>query len=283
MTHRCAGRCAGALRAAGLVCAVAMAVSLWGCTGSREAGDGGVAQTQQPSASGGVAGLGSSEDAEALRALKELDFIELTQGPAVLERGVSKFYRELGVIEFLDAYIIDMPPTAEFISGAALINGGIANRYFHADAGTEGGTQHLFENRLLQAANRAIRSVPPSEGVEVLHDAFFEALEECGRDSPWPDVVLFVLHSGRGYDARFDRVKPNPGLSYYEFSELRHECALYAVTYPTLDSAVRDELLAPQRAYFAKEVLDRLDNELPVVETPARYQAEVDELCRDGW
>ena len=152
-----------------------------------------------------------------------------------------------------------MPPTAEFISGAALINSGIANRYFHADAGTEGETQRLFENRLLQAANRAIRSVPPSESIEVLHDAFFEALEECGRDSLWPDVVLFVRHSGRGYDARFDLVEPNPGLSYYEFSELRHECAMYAVTYPTLDSAVRDELLVPQRAFFAQEVLKGAD------------------------
>ena len=217
-----------------------------------------------------------------MRALKELDFVELTSGPAVLERGVFQHYRELGVIEFLDSYIINMPPTAELISGVALVNSGIANRYFYTDAGAEGGTLHLFENRLLYLASRAIRSVPSSGGSQVLHDAFFEALEECGRNSPWPDVELFVMHSGRGFDILLSRVESEFGLSYYEYSELRHECALYAVTYPTLDAALRDELLAPQRAYFARQVLEGL-TELPIPEVPARYQHELDELRANGW
>ncbi len=76
---------------------------------------------------------------------------------------------------------------------------------------------------------------------------------------------------------------PELGISLYEYRELLHVCGRYAATYPTLDPAVRDDLLAPQRAYFAREILDRLDNELPLVEVPPEYQDEVDELRANGW
>ena len=33
---------------------------------------------------------------------------------------------------------------------------------------------------------------------------------------------------------------------------------------------MRDELLAPQRAHYARVILDRLDNVLPIVEVPRR-------------
>ena len=129
----------------------------------------------------------------------------------------------------------------------------------------------------------------PNDGTDsgtepgVLRDGFFEALERCARDSPWPGVELFVMGDGFAGDYLGQFVERDFGISYFEYRELLHVCGRYAATYPTLDPAVRGELLAPQRAHFARVILDRLDNEMPRVEIPERYQAEIDELRANGW
>ena len=53
-------------------------------------------------------------------------------------------------------------------------------------------------------------------------------------------------------------------------------------TYPSLDEALRDELLAPQRAHYARAVLEGLAAN-PHVDVPERYRAEMDELRAGGW
>lgn len=259
----------------------AAALIVWGCTGS-SATDGDVVARPLSSTPAYVLEFGTRDTAADGRDPDGMCFSELISVPGARLLGASRYLREVGVIEFLDSYIINMPPSAEFISATDLIRSGVAADDFYSEIGASGGAVHLFENRLRQAAGWAIQSVPETGGFQVLHDAFFEVLERCGQDSPWPDVELFEMHDGFGYDLTPGRIEAF-GLSSYEYLELRHACARYAATYPTPDPATRDELLGPQREHFARVIVDRLDNELPVVEVPPEYQDEIDDLRVGGW
>ena len=272
---------------AGVLWLLVGAVSLGACSGSQQHGDDAVAQPQQatqPTAAGGVSAQGPDAAVDADRDPTELTITELNIGPGVLELGVSKLLEEVGVMELLDSYVINVPPTAAFISDFEMAKAMHATDYINAEAGAEGDILRRFENEVLYHALSAISSssVPESSGSQVLHDAFFAALEDCGRDSSWPEVELFVMGDGRGYDVLPDSVEPTFGLSYYEYQQLKHECARHAATYPTLDEATRDELLRPQREHYARLVLDGLAAN-PHIEVPAKYRDEVDELHTAGW
>ncbi len=259
------------LGAAGLVVAV---VLICGCSGTP--------QQTGPVASGGTSAPVFAEGAADGRDPRELTISELLSGPGVLELGVSKLLVEVGVLGLLEGYIINVPPRAEFIYGVETSRSGLASHYIHADAETESDTVRRFEREVLYHAQTAESSLPDGDGSQLLHDAFFAVLEECGRNSRWPDVELFVMSDQGGYDLAPDLIEPTFGLSYYEFLELRHECARHAVTYPGLDEALRDELLAPQREHYARAIVDGLaDN--PHIEVPARYRAEWDQLVTEGW
>ena len=134
---------------------------------------------------------------------------------------------------------------------------------------------------MLSQALSALESVPESSAPQELHDAFFEALEDCGRDSPWPDVELFEMSNGQGFDIWPDLIE-SFGMSYYEFQLLKHQCSRYAATYPSLDESTRDELLAPQRAHYARFVIDG-STDPPAVSVPGRYRDEWNELVETGW
>ena len=141
---------------------------------------------------------------------------------------------------------------------------------------------HDFERAVLHAVDgAALNRLQLAHEPVRLHDAFFEVFEQCGRESPWPQVKMAERKGTGAGDVLFR--DPALGISDYEYRELLHVCGRYAATYPTLDPETRDELLAPQRAHYAMVILDRLDNELPLVEVPPEYQAEVDELRASGW
>ena len=189
------------------------------------------------------------------------------------------------MLELLEGYIINVPPTAAFIAGVETSRSRRASRYIHADAeaGTEGEMVMRFEREVLYHARAAFRSLPEGDWSQVLHDEFFGALEQCGRRSRWPDVELFLMsEGGHGYDMVPDLVEPTFGLSYFEYLELRHECARYAATYPGLDEALRDQLLQPQREHYERAVVEGLAAN-PGVEVPERYRAEWDRLLTEGW
>lgn len=225
-----------------------------------------------------LAGTGAAEDPRLLSPA------ELLSGSDTLHLGGSRMVREVGVFEFLESYIINVPPTAGFVPLLEVTKSRVATSFLYADSGKEGDQRHAFERRVLGDADGALlNGLPASSDPQVLHDAFFDALEECGRASPWPDAQLFQTTQGRAHDYWPDYVERDFGLSYWEYKELIHECARYAATYPSLDPELRDELLAPQRAHLAREVLDGIDNGLPRVEVPAVYQAEVDDLRANGW
>ena len=96
------------------------------------------------------------------------------------------------------------------------------------DAGDAGDIVGRFEANVLYHSLAAGSSLTEDGGSTILHDAFFEALENCGHNSPWPDVELFVMGDGRGYDVFPEIIEPSFGMSHYEFQRLKHECARHA-------------------------------------------------------
>ncbi len=232
--------------------------------------------------------------------LRELGFAEIDFGGAGSEHlGAARMFREAGLFEFLESYIINIPPSASFLAHEELSTA-IREHGRLGETRAAGSAAVIdFEHRVLVGASGAQADLVvdsmsrtaaedgdgPSDGAAPgeLHEAFFDALEQCGRESPWPEVELFVMGNGYAGDYLPQLVQRDFDISHFEYRELLHVCGRYAATYPTLNPVVRDKLLALQRQHFAEVILDWLDNELPVVEIPASYQAEIDELRRDGW
>lgn len=267
--------------AAGVLAAIA--VLLCGCSGSQQLSDNTDAQqATQPTAVDGVSAQGSTEATVAGRDPRELSLTELNDGRGVLVLGVSQLLQEVGVLELLESYIINIPPTAEFLSRFELAKAQLASHYMNVDAGDAGDIVGRFEADVLYHSLAAGSSLAEDGGSAVLHDVFFEALEDCGHNSRWPDVELFVMGDGRGYDMFPEIIEPSFAISHYEFQKLKHQCARHAATYPSLDEALRDELLAPQREHYARVVLEGLAAN-PQVEVPARHRVELDELKASGW
>ena len=274
------------LRVAGLVLAGAAMVA--GCA-DRVVGNG----TNDPVTLSGAevgppAGVGSVDWDAIPDELRAMDISEVHGGAAALHHEVSKLLVEVGVLELLDSYLINVPPSAGYF---AVWEMGTAVSASHDLYGASSPHRYQFELRVLGAARDAMNTSPLARDISgalreeyaALHDAFFEVFEQCGRDSPWPEVEMFVMGDGYAGDYWPHLFESDFTLSYFEYKELLHACGRYAATYPTLDPRIRDELLAPQRAHFATTVLDELFDSLPVVEVPSRYLAEIDNLRDNGW
>lgn len=235
--------------------------------------------------------------------LREMEFTEVNAGAGTEHLGAARMLRRSGVFEFLESYIINIPPSALFLSDKELHT---ATHFNERSGRTDEATSASmldFEHRVLVGAYGAQADLwqdlmerafaeeddgsrdeaDPAMEPGALHDAFFAALEQCGRDSPWPEVELFVMGQGFAGDYLPQFVESDFDISYFEYRELLHLCGRYAASYPTLDPETRDELLAPQRAHYATVILDLLDNQLPVLEVPPKYQAEIDNLRENGW
>ncbi len=111
----------------------------------------------------------------------------------------------------------------------------------------------VFEFRLHLVMLGADDTLPPDVaiGSGVLHDAKEEAMDACAAEAGWPGVQLYDVSQqlGEQYEREF-------GLTVEIFLDLRHECAKYAATYPTLDPDVRDELLAKRRDHYMAAIRD---------------------------
>ena len=257
------------------------ALVLAGCSGSRS-GTYGDALSLVAEESGPGPALDGDAPGEVVPDLHDLGRQELRDGPAVRQLGVARLLREVGAIELLDRYIVNLPTGAYFLHNFEIQAAMSASTWSNRDEGDRDDVTHTFEQQVLIAVDGgALNRLPTPDEPDPLHDAFYEVFEQCGRESPWPDVELADRKGNSGGDVLF--IDPELGISQFEYRELLHACGRYAATYPTLDPEIRDELLAPQRTYFARKLLDRLDNEMPVVQVPAKYQAEVDELRRNGW
>lgn len=125
----------------------------------------------------------------------------------------------------------------------------------------------IFEERLfavmLVAGDTLAEEVGRHRGV--LHEAFEDALGECAADSGWSSVQLYDVSNSdvEAYEREFD-------LTLEMFLDLRHECSKYAATYPTLDPAYRDELLARRRDHYMAAVRTWMDSN-PHLVVPIEY------------
>lgn len=218
---------------------------------------------------------------------------ELWNSPRALQKlGAFRLMREVGVLELINSYVANIPRSAVYISSIEMNAIGAGN-VWELESGDGTREQEIrFENSVVGAVvNGILDTLPSLEGDDRLSDEFFAALEDCARDTVGSDVDLFVIRDGLGQDPRndesvFDALSAHDyisGLSYFEYLEVLHACARHAATYPMLEPEIRDGLLAPQHAYFARVVLEHLDNEISSGDVPARYQTEVDELRRSGW
>ncbi len=214
--------------------------------------------------------------------LNDLNRRELRDGPSVQHLGVARMLRNVGVMELLGSYIVNIPRGAFFLPNFELQAAISASRITHGDASAEVRLLWEFEREMLSIVRNAelFWSPAPTE-VDLLHEAFFEAFEQCGRDSPWPDAKMADREGNSADDVLY--LDPDWSISLYEYRELLHICGRYAATYPTLEPDIRDELLLPQRTHFGQKILNRLNDDRWSLDVPQKYQAEIEDLRTNGW
>lgn len=107
--------------------------------------------------------------------------------------------------------------------------------------------RNIFEVKIGVMLAVAGDTLPPdvARGSGVLHDAENDAMDECAADAGWPGVQLYDVSQDMG-----EQYERDYGLTLEMFLDLRHECAKYASTYPTLDPDLRDELLSTRRVHY---------------------------------
>ncbi|MXY03774.1 MAG: hypothetical protein F4190_14720 [Acidimicrobiales bacterium] len=125
-----------------------------------------------------------------------------------------------------------------------------------------------FERNVAWLLSNAYDDLPADLGFGGLLDqAFEEALSECADAAGSPGLKLNISS-----EADIDQALEVSGLTYEGFLDLRYECSKQAATYPTLDPAVRDELLDRLRAHYRAAVHEYLrefpDAEVPLVDHP---------------
>ena len=125
-----------------------------------------------------------------------------------------------------------------------------------------------FEHNLASVYWKAYDDLPSDLRFGGLLDqAFEEAMDECARARGWPSVQLYGVSN-----TDVEQYEAGLGLSLGEFLDLRHECAKVAASYPTLDRAVRDELLERLKDHYRAAVYEYLrefpDAEVPLVDHP---------------
>ena len=111
--------------------------------------------------------------------------------------------------------------------------------------------RNFFEATIRLVMHGATDTLPMdvARGSGALHEAGNTAMDDCAADAGWPGVRLYDVSQelGEQYEREF-------GLTLDMFLDLRHECSKYAATYPTLDAAYRDELVAKKRGHYVDAI-----------------------------
>ena len=188
------------------------------------------------------------------------------QGSAVLsERRYSD--EELGIDKLIDEEI--MPFDARYRNFSDWETPyDERQRYLEEDAIGHERERLYFERNMEWLLSSEYERLPADLGHEgILDRAFEEAMDECAGAAGWPGLKISV-NSRSDVDHALDV----SGLTYEEFLDLRHECAKQAASYPTLEPAVRDELLDRLREHYRAAVHEYLrtfpDAEVPLIDHP---------------
>lgn len=137
------------------------------------------------------------------------------------------------------------------------------DRYFHDEAYGHERERLNLERNVAWLLSNAYEDLPADLGSGgILDQAFETAMDECADAAGWPNVTLYGVSQSdvEAFGEQF-------GLTLDGFLDLRHECSRQAASYPTLDPAVRDELLDRLREHYRRAIHDYL-REFPEAEVP---------------
>ena len=154
-------------------------------------------------------------------------------------------------------------------------------RYLEQEAVGHERERMYFERNVAWLLSGAYDDLPADLGFGgQLDQAFEAALSECADAAG-----LHGLRLDASSGADIDHALEMSGLTYEEFLDLRHECAKDAASYPTLDPAVRDELLGRLREHYRAAVHEYLrefpDAEVPLVDHPGAPRPLEELLIKD--
>lgn len=173
--------------------------------------------------------------------------------------------KALGLDKVIDEYVRTMTPVdVQFRSSSDRHEYRTErNHYFEHEAiGHERERLH-FERNLVIVFDHAYDGLPADLGFGgLLESAFEEAMDQCAHANGWADVQLYRVSK-----SDVEQFDIELGLSLDEFLDLRYECAQQAAAYPTLDPAVRDELLGRLREHYLAAAYEYL-REFPHAEVP---------------
>ena len=202
-----------------------------------------------------------------------------TAARPTLPPGRSYSDEELGIDELIDEEIV--PFDAKFRSFADWeVPYDERQRYLEEEAVGHDRERMHFERNLEWLLSSEYDKLPADLGHGgILDRAFNEAMSECADAAGWPGLKLGVSSK-----SDVDHALDVSGLTYEEFLDLRHECAKEAASYPTLDPAVRDDLLGRLREHYRAAVHEYLrefpDAEVPLVDHPSGPRPLEDRLIQ---
>lgn len=171
---------------------------------------------------------------------------------------------ELGLPSLIDSVVFNTPVYIRFRTAEEAV--AFDTRRDERIAALEPGHERerlAFEREIEDAVYSAYGFLPSDLGAGgLLELAFVESMRECAADAGYPDInPMGASEDERAhYAAEF-------GLSSNAFYDLRHECARWAASYPTLDSELRDEMLNRVRKHYLQAVHDHL-RDYDIAEVP---------------
>ena len=156
------------------------------------------------------------------------------------------------------------------------------NRYLDHEATGHERERLYFERNVAWLLSNKYEELPANLGRGgTLDQAFEEAMDRCAHAQGWPDVQLYGVSN-----TDVEQYEADLGLSLNQFLDVRHECTKVAATYPTLDPAVRDELLGELKEHYRAAVHEYLrefpDAEVPLVDhlgAPRPLEERLIEIC----
>ena len=205
----------------------------------------------------------------ALRRLHENQqaWVQVSQEVSV-DRGRRYSDEELGLYGLIDNVIFSTPFYVRFRVADDALNSSLARDQRIADVAVGHERERLaFERDIEDVVRSAYGFLPSDLGVGgALEMAFVEAMESCAAEAGYPAInPMGAPEEERArYQAEF-------GLTSDAFYDLRHDCAIRAAAYPTLEPDVRDEMIERIRTHYLQAVHEYL-RQPDVAEIPIEHR-----------
>ncbi len=199
-----------------------------------------------------------SETSVALsRRLNECRYRALLLGMAslmlALSASCSDSYTEaeIGVEEIVDEYIESLDTYARYRTHEEETAAwDLEYEWFQNEADEQERERFIFEQlirgRMIGARDSLPDELKPGGALE---QAYNDSLDDCASAAGYEGLQLHD-HTLAYFEAALVEYR----LTEHEFLDLNHECAKYAIEYPTLSESERERLLGLQRDYYLEVV-----------------------------